>query len=347
VIQPLGIIVIEFLLEHFAPLFEYEFTKNMETQLDEIAIDGMVWHELCYKCWFDVTAQLQELKERGVVKEEIKIDDNHSYILSKNGPVIKCRVASADADADADADAGECVSETIHSSDDADDDDDSVSLSIHPPAKEKKPKFIFKPVRQDLDYAKILRGEYSLAYMIGEENAAGEATTVAAATAGTVVAGGGRVLGQHQGQDIVIKSGKYGAYVAWGGQNISLRPLLGISSSKAGKYARKETKQTKSEFDLTLQEVVAFMNSSWGAAAPESESGTDGGAAVAATGIVRMIDEHTSIRNGRFGPYIFYKTVKMSKPDFIPLKGFAQVYGNYATCDISLLKEWVAQPRKK
>ena len=192
--------------------------------------------------------------------------------------------------------------------------------------------------------------------MIGEENAAGEATTVAAGTA-TTAGGGGRVLGQHQGQDIVIKSGKYGAYVAWGGQNISLRPLLGISSSKAaGKYARKETKQTKSEFDLTLQEVVAFMNSSRGgsAAAPDQESGTtgttgiDGSAAVvAATGIVRMIDEHTSIRNGRFGPYIFYKTVKMSKPDFIPLKGFAQLYGNYATCDISLLKEWVAGSRKK
>jgi DNA topoisomerase-1 len=347
VIQPLGIIVIEFLLEHFAPLFEYEFTKNMETQLDEIATDGMIWHELCYKCWFDVTTQLQELKERGVVKEEIKIDDNNSYILSKNGPVIKCRVADVDA-----------VSETIHehsSDDDEDEDDDAAE-----PAKEKKPKFVFKAVRQDLDYAKIVRGEYSLAYMIGEENATGEATTVAAAAAavggGVSSSCGGRVLGQHQGQDIVIKSGKYGAYVAWGGQNISLRPLLGISSSKAGKYARKETKQTKSEFDLTLQEVVAFINSSRGVAvtvAPSSELGGDGGGesaaatATAATGIVRMIDEHTSIRNGRFGPYIFYKTVKMSKPEFIPLKGFAQLHGNYATCDVSLLKEWVAQPRKK
>jgi len=353
VIQPLGIIVIEFLLEHFAPLFEYEFTKNMETQLDEIATDGMVWHELCYKCWFDVTAQLQELKERGVVKEEIKIDDRHSYILSKNGPVIKCRVTDDEDDDDND-DADDA------DEDDASDDDNSVSLSIHSPAKEKKPKFIFKAVRQDLDYAKILRGEYSLAYMIGEENATGEATTVAAtgmaAAGSSSSSSGGRVLGQHQGQDIVIKSGKYGAYVAWGGTNISLRPLLGISSSKAGKYARKETKQTKSEFDLTLQEVVAFINSSRGGvataattatAATESESGVDGVAAVAATGIIRMIDEHTSIRNGRFGPYIFYKTVKMSKPDFIPLKGFAQLHGNYATCDISLLKEWVAGARKK
>ena len=347
VIQPLGIIVIEFLLEHFAPLFEYEFTKNMETQLDEIATDGMIWHELCYKCWFDVTAQLQELKERGVVKEEIHIDDNNSYIIGKNGPVIRCRVTD--------------VSETIHddASDDDASDDDARDDDAPGTAKEKKPKFIFKPVRQDLDYAKILRGEYSLAYMIGEENVAGESTTVTISSgAGGGGDGAGRVLGPHQGHNIVIKSGKYGAYVAWGTQNISLRPLLGISSSTAGKYARKETKQTKSEFDLTLQEVVAFINSSRGVVAthePELGMGDDGAGGGAPTtttttptlGIVRMIDEHTSIRNGRFGPYIFYKTVKMSKPEFIPLKGFAQVYGNYATCDVSLLKEWVAQPRKK
>ena len=136
-------------------------------------------------------------------------------------------------------------------------------------------------------------------------------------------------------------------------RNISLKPLLGISSSKAGKYARKETKQTKSEFDLTLQEVIAFIiNSSQPELGNDEKDGNNGGGvsgsgATATTGIVRMIDENTSIRNGRFGPYIFYKTVKMSKPDFIPLKGFAQLHGNYATCDISLLKEWVAQPRKK
>jgi len=344
VIQPLGIIVIEFLLEHFAPLFEYEFTKNMESQLDEIATDGMVWHELCYKCWFDVTTQLQELKERGVVKEEVKIDDNHSYIIGKNGPVIRCRVTDAGDDGDDDV---SDVSETIHEHS-SDDDEDASAV------KEKKPKFIFKSVRQDLDYAKILRGEYSLAYMIGEENLAGEATTVAVLSSalggvGVSATEGGRVLGKHQGQDVIIKSGKYGAYVAWGGVNISLRPLLGISSSKAGKYARKETKQTKSEFDLTLQEVVAFINSSKqeiGGDGGDGGGGGEGGNGTT-TGIVRMIDEHTSIRNGRFGPYIFYKTMKMSKPDFIPLKGFAQLHGNYATCDISLLKAWVAAPRKK
>ena len=143
VIQPLGIIVIEFLLEHFAPLFEYEFTKNMENQLDEIASGGMVWHELCYKCWFDVAAQLQELKERGVVKEEIHLDDNHSYILGRNGPVIRCRVTDANVDAKSDDDESASASEG-----------DDAPL----PAKKTKPKFIFKSVRPDLEYSKILRG---------------------------------------------------------------------------------------------------------------------------------------------------------------------------------------------
>jgi hypothetical protein len=31
----------------------------------------------------------------------------------------------------------------------------------------------------------------------------------------------------------------------------------------------------------------------------------------------------------------------MSKPDFIPLKGFAQKNGDYTKCDIALLKEWI------
>ena len=37
IIQPLGLIVIEFLIKHFNPLFDYEYTKNMEDTLDSIA----------------------------------------------------------------------------------------------------------------------------------------------------------------------------------------------------------------------------------------------------------------------------------------------------------------------
>jgi DNA topoisomerase-1 len=307
--------VIEFLLAHFAPLFEYEFTKNMETQLDEIATGGMVWHELCYKGWFEVAAQLQELKERGVVKEEIQIDDRHSYILGKNGPVIKCRVTD---------DASE--------SDDGTDDDTSVSETIH--TAEKKPKFIFKSVRPNLEYAKIQRGEYSLAYMLGEaEHVGGGAgttttTTSTSAPAPVSVAGGGRLMGQYQGQDVVTKSGKYGAYIVWGSMNLSLKPLLG--GGRGG----------KSEFDLNLQDVIAFIEKSTG--------GGGGGEAGEAAGtpyqgqILRTIDENTTIRYGRYGPYIFHKTAKMTKPAFVALKGFPEAHGNYITCEAAKIQEWIA-----
>ena len=324
VIQPLGIIVIEFLLAHFAPLFEYEFTQNMENQLDEIAGGGMVWHELCYKCWFDVAAQLRELKDRGVVKEEIHIDDRHSYILGRNGPVIRCRIGGDD----------DSVSATIQSGSDDDDDDDGDAT---PNAAEKKPKFIFKSVRPDLEYAKIQRGEYSLAYMLGEAESAdggscGTGTATSSAPTPISIAGGGRMMGQYQGQDIIIKSGKYGAYIVWGATNLSLKPLLG--GGRGG----------KSEFDLTLQDVIAFIERSTGGAGESAAAGegtADTGTPVQGQ-IMRTIDENTTIRYGRYGPYIFHKTAKMTKPAFVALKGFAEKHGNYITCDAAVLYEWIA-----
>ena len=315
VIQPLGIIVIEFLLAHFAPLFEYEFTKNMETQLDEIATGGMVWHELCYKGWFEVAAQLQELKERGVVKEEIQIDDRHSYILGKNGPVIKCRVTDDGDDADSESDDGT--------------DDDAT-----PNVAEKKPKFIFKSVRPNLEYAKIQRGEYSLAYMLGEAevNEGGAAVSIAGAAPTPVsVAGGGRLMGQYQGQDIVTKSGIYGAYIVWGSMNLSLKPLLG-GGGRGG----------KTEFDLKLQDVIAFIEKSTGGGGGGGEAGEAATAGTPYQGqILRTIDENTTIRYGRYGPYIFHKTAKMTKPAFVALKGFPEAHGNYITCDVAKIHEWI------
>jgi DNA topoisomerase-1 len=335
VIQPLGIIVIEFLLAHFAPLFEYEFTKNMETQLDEIATGGMVWHELCYKGWFEVAAQLQELKERGVVKEEIQIDDRHSYIMGKNGPVIKCRVTDDASESDDDADT---------------DDDTTVLETIH--TAEKKPKFIFKSVRPNLEYAKIQRGEYSLAYMLGEAdvneggagttgfqgetdvNGGGVGTTTTTTPAPVSIAGGGRLMGQHQGQDVIIKSGKYGAYIAWGSMNISLKPLLGGGGRGRG--------GGKSEFDLSLQDVIAFIEKSTGGEASAGDS-VEGAAGTPYQGqILRTIDENTTIRYGRYGPYIFHKTAKMTKPAFVALKGFPEAHGNYITCEAAKIHEWIA-----
>jgi DNA topoisomerase-1 len=336
VIQSLGIIVIEFLLEHFAPLFEYEFTQNMEDQLDEIATGGMVWHELCYKCWFDVAAQLQELKARGVVKEEIQIDDRHSYILGRNGPVIRCSVADGDAD--------NAVSPTIQS-----DSDDDADADATPNGAEKKPKFVFKSVRPDLEYAKILRGEYSLAYMLGEAESADGNSATSSAPAPISVAGGGRLMGQYQGQDVIIKSGKYGAYIAWGNTNLSLKPLLGGGGGGGKSKTKTTTTNQKSEFDLTLQDVIRFIERNSAPVGAMEDAGDTAATASASAPttyiqgqILRTIDENTTIRYGRYGPYIFHKTQKMTKPAFVALKGFPEAHGNYITCDVAKIHEWVA-----
>ena len=173
------------------------------------------------------------------------------------------------------------------------------------------------------------------------------------------VAGGGRLMGQHQGQDVVIKSGKYGAYVVWGSTNISLKPLLqGCSSGgnvpyvpasgtgKCSKYTPKTKMSTnqKSEFDLTLEDLVQFIERMSGSAAtivePVTSAVTSGGAYVQGQ-IIRTIDENTTIRYGRYGPYIFHKTSKMTKPAFVALKGFPEKHGNYNTCDAAVLHEWI------
>ena len=47
VIQPIGLIVCEFLTKYYNDLFKYEYTKYMEDVLDNIAKGFTVWHELC------------------------------------------------------------------------------------------------------------------------------------------------------------------------------------------------------------------------------------------------------------------------------------------------------------
>ena len=97
--------------------------------------------------------------------------------------------------------------------------------------------------------------------------------------------------------------------------------------------------------------MIQFINSQQSASSVQITTSDDGAATSTATfdknQLIRAIDEHLSIRNGRFGPYIFYKTPKMSKPEFIPLKGFAQKHGDYLKCDSMVIKEWFESSRKK
>ena len=86
VIQPMGIIVLEFLIKYYDELFSYCYTKKMEDNLDSIANGEMIWHSLCKKCDENIKMVSKNINS---FNKNIRIDDNHEYTIGKYGPVIK------------------------------------------------------------------------------------------------------------------------------------------------------------------------------------------------------------------------------------------------------------------
>lgn len=100
VIQPTGILVIELLLKLYPTLFDYEYTKNMESNLDIIAHGNKNYWELCLECLREIN-NLNNLNnvnnlntpkqgKSSIKSEDIIIDEAHVYMIGKYGPVIKC-----------------------------------------------------------------------------------------------------------------------------------------------------------------------------------------------------------------------------------------------------------------
>ncbi len=87
VLQPLGAIVIEFLIKHFCELFEYGYTKKMEDELDIIEKGNKIWYTLCEECNNMMDELASKIKNKK--KKIFRIDENHVYMIGRYGPVIK------------------------------------------------------------------------------------------------------------------------------------------------------------------------------------------------------------------------------------------------------------------
>jgi len=48
VLQPIGLATVEFLIQHFQPLFNYDYTKQMEDHLDKVSVIN--WNMICAEC---------------------------------------------------------------------------------------------------------------------------------------------------------------------------------------------------------------------------------------------------------------------------------------------------------
>ena len=85
VIQPTGILCIEFLVQHFTELFSYDYTKKMEDNLDTITSSNS-GTELCRTCYVDLT---KLIKSMHIEKVEYAIDEEHTLCFQQYGPTIK------------------------------------------------------------------------------------------------------------------------------------------------------------------------------------------------------------------------------------------------------------------
>jgi DNA topoisomerase-1 len=320
VIQPLGMIVLDFLENHFLSLFDYDFTGRMENDLDKVAKGDKNYNEVCKEC-LDLITDLVDFTSKPVTqtdetstttpkpkaimkptKIEYKIDDNHYYIIAKNGPVIKC-VQSAKQTIDPQTQTQELLSELTTT--------DKTKRGRKPKPKEQ---ITFLSIRKDiqLDMEKLKRGEYKLTDLV-------DATTIASPNSKSNENNLGKwenaSAQPHQQHDIIIKSGKFGTYAVCGEMKTSLKCFGNRPIS-----------------NITLEEVVPILFGGTGTSGDQPSNPH--------SKIVRQITESLSIRDGKYGNYIFYKTQKMKKPRFISLNGFK---GNIQEETEDNVKKWIRE----
>lgn len=81
-----GIMVIEFLIDHFDELFNYEYTRNLEEKLDEITEDKINKDELYNSYFMDIKSRISSIDVKE--KKGIQIDEQNKLMIGKRGSVI-------------------------------------------------------------------------------------------------------------------------------------------------------------------------------------------------------------------------------------------------------------------
>ncbi len=111
-------------------------------------------------------------------------------------------------------------------------------------------------------------------------------------------------IGVHEDIAIYIKNGRYGLYLEWGEKKKSLKGVL----SEMKKIDKQEA------LDILLTEETPEKN------------------------VLRKLTNTLSVRKGKYGPYVYYKTDKMKSPKFLNIKKFKD---NYFECEVDELVNWL------
>lgn len=88
IIQPIGLLCIEFLNKNFSDLFSYEYTGNMELKLDKISNgEEEQWYNICKNCYNEIKLLSKNLSK--ITKNSFEIEPNYYIVFEKYGPTIK------------------------------------------------------------------------------------------------------------------------------------------------------------------------------------------------------------------------------------------------------------------
>ena len=121
-------------------------------------------------------------------------------------------------------------------------------------------------------------------------------------------------LGNYENNNLILKKGKFGYYVVYGENKCSLN----------GFQVNDEDPQ-----NIDLEQLTNFIKNK----NTEKQNNQN-------KNLIRALNENISIRNGKYGDYIFYKTNKMKNPKFLKLKGFTE---DYKSCELNILLEWIKE----
>jgi DNA topoisomerase-1 len=76
VLEPIGLQVVEYLERHFMDLFNYDYTKKLEDELDAISQGNKVWNELCADC----NSQIDSLLKHSNIHKVDKIEEEQTKV---------------------------------------------------------------------------------------------------------------------------------------------------------------------------------------------------------------------------------------------------------------------------
>jgi DNA topoisomerase-1 len=287
IIQPTGMIVIEFLLQYFESVFSYDYTKTMETQLDKVSETdarnaSLLWREICRECHILIKQLKKPLSK--INRETYSVDKDVVLVFHKNGASLKRTLEDG----------------TIE----------------------------YKSVKKnmDIDLGKLKRGEYSIDELIEIPE---------------------ECLGVYAENEVLLKSGKYGAYVECGDIKVSIKDItkpldtIVLNDILPILIMKKREKEQHELGSITTLDISKIPDKYQDASIQHNEDThmiIDAVTVAETNTTFRVLNSVLSVRNGKYGAYVYYQKPGVKKPTFLNIKKFKD---NCWSCDPNVLLEWL------